>query len=137
MRCSFRFRQRSSGRRCGTPPGSCGCLPGLQQDADDAAGQFAGRLKVRIGGHTITYRGTLTVTEQDGAFSLVGEGTEARGSGSARVTLTIRPTEAPEQGGTLLALRGETDAKGRLRPSCRPTRRRRPDAGCWTGSPHG
>ncbi|WP_328582613.1 SRPBCC domain-containing protein [Streptomyces sp. NBC_00370] len=96
------------------PARVAGCLPGLQQDADDAAGQFAGRLKVRIGGHTITYRGTLTVTEQDGAFSLVGEGTEARGSGSARVTLTIRPTEAPEQGGTLLALRGETDAKGRL-----------------------
>lgn len=96
------------------PARVAGCLPGLQQDADDAAGQFAGRLKVRIGGHTITYRGTLTVTEQDGVFSLVGAGTEARGSGSVRVTLTIRPTEAPEQGGTLLALRGETDAKGRL-----------------------
>lgn len=96
------------------PARVAGCLPGLQPDADDSAGQLAGRLTVRIGGHTITYRGTLTVTEQDGVFSLVGEGTEARGSGSARVTLTIRPTEAPEQGGTLLALRGTTDAKGRL-----------------------
>ncbi|MFC6984608.1 SRPBCC domain-containing protein [Streptomyces cirratus] len=41
------------------------CVPGLQQDADTASGPLAGRLKVRVGGHTVTYRGALALTERD------------------------------------------------------------------------
>ncbi|MFD8820421.1 carbon monoxide dehydrogenase, partial [Streptomyces sp. NPDC059627] len=38
-------------------------VPGLQQDAGAAPG--TGRLKVRIGSHSITYRGSLRVSPRD------------------------------------------------------------------------
>lgn len=88
------------------------CLPGLQQDADESAGPLTGRLKVRIGGHTITYRGTLRIVEQGDVFAVEGEGVEARGTGSAKVTLTIRPAAA--EGGTTLSFTGTSSAEGRL-----------------------
>ncbi|MFJ6630805.1 SRPBCC family protein [Streptomyces sp. NPDC091376] len=88
------------------------CVPGLQQDADASAGPLAGRLKVRVGGHTITYRGALRITGQDDGFAVEGEGTEARGSGSAKLALTLRLT--PAEGGTTLTFTGTAHADGRL-----------------------
>ncbi|MFF3750392.1 SRPBCC domain-containing protein [Streptomyces sp. NPDC002018] len=88
------------------------CVPGLQQDADESAGPLSGRLKVRIGGHTITYRGVLTLVERDGVFTAEGEGTEARGTGSAKLTLALRLTETPD--GTTLSFTGGSRVEGRL-----------------------
>ncbi|MGW7369336.1 SRPBCC family protein [Streptomyces sp. NPDC054841] len=88
------------------------CVPGLQQDADASAGPLAGRLKIRVGGHTITYRGALRITEQGGDFAVEGEGTEARGSGSAKFALTLRLI--PAEGGTTLSFTGTAHADGRL-----------------------
>ncbi|WP_405985289.1 SRPBCC domain-containing protein [Streptomyces sp. NBC_00872] len=88
------------------------CVPGLQQDADESAGPLSGRLKVRIGGHTITYRGTLTLAERDGVFTAEGEGAEARGTGSAKLTLALRLTEAAD--GTTLTFTGGSRVEGRL-----------------------
>ncbi|ATW49677.1 SRPBCC family protein [Streptomyces peucetius] len=92
------------------------CVPGLQRDADESAGPLSGRLRVRVAGHTITYRGALHITEQDdergGAFSVEGEGAEARGGGSVKLTLTIRP--APTDGGTTVTFTGSAHAEGRL-----------------------
>ncbi|MFE3602585.1 SRPBCC family protein [Streptomyces sp. NPDC059142] len=88
------------------------CVPGLQQDADASAGPLSGRLKIRIGGHTITYRGALTLAERDGRFEAEAVGTEVRGSGSAKLTLTLGLTEAP--GGTTVTLTGGARADGRL-----------------------
>ncbi|MEU9102462.1 SRPBCC domain-containing protein [Streptomyces sp. NPDC048361] len=86
------------------------CLPGLQQDAGEPP--IAGRLKVRLGGSTITYRGALRITEQDdGAFAVEGEGVEVRGAGAAQLTLTVRLDEAP--GGTTLGFAGTALAEGR------------------------
>ncbi|MFE4261822.1 CoxG family protein [Streptomyces sp. NPDC056883] len=88
------------------------CVPGLQQDADTEAGPLSGRLKVRVGGHTVTYRGTLSVTEQDpDRFTLVGEGTEVRGSGTVKLSLALLLTGA--DGGTLLEFTAESAADGR------------------------
>ncbi|MET9856240.1 SRPBCC domain-containing protein [Streptomyces sp. NPDC006450] len=88
------------------------CVPGLQQDADTEAGPLSGRLKVRVGGHTVTYRGTLSVTEQDpDRFTLAGEGTEVRGSGAVKLSLALRLTEA--DGGTRLEFTAESAADGR------------------------
>ncbi|MFI5860987.1 CoxG family protein [Streptomyces sp. NPDC051546] len=88
------------------------CVPGLQQDADTEAGPLSGRLKVRVGGHTVTYRGALSVTEQDpDRFALAGEGTEVRGSGTVKFSLVLRLTEA--DGGTLLEFTAESAADGR------------------------
>ncbi|UUU32174.1 SRPBCC family protein [Streptomyces sp. CA-210063] len=86
-------------------------VPGLQQDAGTTP--VAGRLKVRIAGHTITYRGTLRVTARsDGSYAIEGDATEARGTGSAELTLTLRLVPAAE--GTTLAFAGTATADGRV-----------------------
>lgn len=95
------------------------CVPGLQQDADASASPLAGRLKLRAGGHTITYRGELRLTGPEGGggadgqrFSVTGKGVEARGTGTVELALTIGLTEA--DGGTALAYSGTADGDGRL-----------------------
>ncbi|MCY0929293.1 SRPBCC domain-containing protein [Streptomyces sp. H27-H1] len=88
------------------------CVPGLQQDADTDAGPLTGRLKVRVGGHTVTYRGALSVTERDpDHFALAGEGTEVRGNGTVKLSLELRLAETG--GGTRLEFAAESAADGR------------------------
>ncbi|WP_371636103.1 SRPBCC domain-containing protein [Streptomyces zaomyceticus] len=88
------------------------CVPGLQRDADAEAGPLTGRLKVRVGGNTITYRGALKIVERDGAITYEGQGTEARGKGSAELSLTVVLTPVAE--GTSLSFTGGLTADGRL-----------------------
>ncbi|MGA5063427.1 SRPBCC family protein [Streptomyces exfoliatus] len=88
------------------------CVPGLQRDADAEAGPLAGRLKVRVGGNTITYRGALKVVERDGAITYEGQGSEARGKGSAELSLTVVLTPVAE--GTSLSFTGALTVTGRL-----------------------
>ncbi|MFI1659067.1 SRPBCC family protein [Streptomyces sp. NPDC020472] len=88
------------------------CVPGLQRDADEEAGPLTGRLKARVGGNTITYRGALKVVERDGAITYEGEGTEVRGKGSAELSLTVVLTPVAE--GTSLSFTGALTAVGRL-----------------------
>ncbi|WKD33506.1 SRPBCC family protein [Streptomyces xanthophaeus] len=88
------------------------CVPGLQQDADTDAGPVSGRLKVRVGGSTVTYRGALAVTERGPAhFTFEGEGTEVRGSGTVKFALDLRLTPVPD--GTRLDFTAEVTADGR------------------------
>ncbi|MFE5513197.1 SRPBCC family protein [Streptomyces sp. NPDC056529] len=94
------------------------CVPGLQRDAD--AEPLAGRLKVRVGGHTITYRGALRIVERDGAITYEGEGTEARGKGEAELSLTVVLTPLAE--GTNLSFTGALTATGRLAEETDATR---------------
>ncbi|MFI6413372.1 SRPBCC domain-containing protein [Streptomyces sp. NPDC050585] len=89
------------------------CVPGLQQDADASADPLSGRLKVRAGGQTVTYRGALHLAaREDGGYDLSGEGEEARGSGGVKVALTARLTAA--DGGSGLAFTGTASVEGRL-----------------------
>ncbi|MET8881082.1 SRPBCC family protein [Streptomyces rubiginosohelvolus] len=99
-------------RTLGDPARVARCVPGLQQDAD-AASPLAGRLKLRAGGHTITYRGELLLTgpERD-RFSVTGKGVEARGTGAVELALTIGLTAT--DGGTTIAYSGTADGDGRL-----------------------
>ncbi|MFH8665309.1 SRPBCC domain-containing protein [Streptomyces anulatus] len=106
-------------RALGDPARVARCVPGLQQDADASASPLAGRLKLRAGGHTITYRGELRLTGPEGAggsegqrFSVTGQGVEARGTGAVELSLTIGLTEA--DGGTALAYSGTAIGDGRL-----------------------
>ncbi|MEU3983894.1 SRPBCC domain-containing protein [Streptomyces sp. NPDC026672] len=91
-------------------------VPGLQQDA--GADPLTGRLKVRFGNHSVTYRGTLRLDERaDGTYVMEAEATEARGSGTAALTVTLTLTAAP--GGTNARFTTATRATGRatdLRP---------------------
>lgn len=88
------------------------CVPGLQQDADEAAGPLAGRLRLRIGGSTITYRGALRVAERGDGFEVEGEGTEVRGGGSVKLALIVGVRAAA--GGTTLVCSGTVRSEGRL-----------------------
>ncbi|WP_461030885.1 SRPBCC family protein, partial [Streptomyces sparsus] len=107
------------------------CVPGLQLDAPDEAdsaavaaaesagdgGAVEGRLRVRIAGSTITYRGVLRLLARENGFAIEGEGAEVRGSGSAVLSLTLLPRAAENTGegaGTVLACEGTLRAKGRI-----------------------
>ncbi|MGP3926555.1 SRPBCC domain-containing protein [Streptomyces sp. 8N616] len=98
------------------------CIPGFQRDSDESSDApdalagpvaLAGRLRLRIGSSTITYRGRLRITEQDGGdLAVEGEGTEARGSGSVKVAMNVRLSAA--DGGSRLACTGTVRSEGRL-----------------------
>ncbi|MEU7211297.1 SRPBCC domain-containing protein [Streptomyces sp. NPDC044989] len=86
-------------------------VPGLQQDA--GAEPVAGRLKVRIGSHSITYRGSLRLSaREDGTYAVEGEATESRGTGTVTLALTLRADDA--DGGATLAFTGTAIADGRV-----------------------
>ncbi|GHI47360.1 hypothetical protein [Streptomyces albidoflavus] len=93
-------------------------VPGLQLDpaadggAEGAAGALTGRLRLRLDGRTITYRGTLRLTtEADGTYVFEVEGGEARGTGHGRATVRLRLT--PAEGGTRVALEVRSRVEGR------------------------
>ncbi len=92
-------------------------VPGLQQDAvlqQDAGGEpVAGRLKLRIGSHSITYRGTLRVSARDdGSYAVEGDATESRGTGSVKLVLTLRLRDTDD--GSTLTFDGTASADGRV-----------------------
>ena len=86
-------------------------VPGLQQDA--GAEPVSGRLKVRVGSHSVTYRGTVRITPlEDGSYAAEGDATETRGSGSVKLALALRVADA--DGGSTLTFEGTASADGRL-----------------------
>ncbi|WP_369390851.1 SRPBCC domain-containing protein [Streptomyces sp. CG1] len=86
-------------------------VPGLQQDA--GAEPIAGRLKLRVGGHSVTYRGTARVTaREDCTYAVEGDAAEARGTGTVKLALTLRLTDT--EGGTTVTIEGTADADGRI-----------------------
>ncbi|MFH7598795.1 SRPBCC domain-containing protein [Streptomyces racemochromogenes] len=94
------------------------CVPGLQQDADTgaaagtAAGAVAGRLRLRVGSSSVTYRGTLALSERDPEqFAAECEGAEVRGNGTVKLSALLRLTS--HDGGTRLEFTGEATAEGR------------------------
>ncbi|MFJ8147724.1 SRPBCC domain-containing protein [Streptomyces sp. NPDC096048] len=86
-------------------------VPGLQQDA--GAEPVAGRLKVRVGSHSITYRGSLRLSaREDGAYAVEGDATESRGTGTVTLSLTLRVADV--DGGSTLTFAGTATADGRV-----------------------
>ncbi|MGA5605647.1 SRPBCC domain-containing protein [Streptomyces griseoincarnatus] len=86
-------------------------VPGLQHDA--GAEPVTGRLKVRIGGSSITYRGSVRVSAQDdGVYAVEGEASESRGDGTVRLSLRLTPR--PADAGTTLVVTGTATADGRV-----------------------
>lgn len=98
------------------PEQVAGAVPGLQRDAEESASPLAGRLKVRVGGHTITYRGAARVAPRgDGSFAIEGEGVEVRGGGTVKLSLTVRLESAAEDGaGARLVFAGTGAGEGRV-----------------------
>lgn len=89
-------------------------VPGLQQDAGTPP--VSGRLKVRVGGHAITYRGALTVTPQDdGTYAVEADATEARGSGTVKLALTLAlRSREDDPSGSTVTFTGTASADGRV-----------------------
>ncbi|MFF5156322.1 SRPBCC domain-containing protein, partial [Streptomyces sp. NPDC000348] len=86
-------------------------VPGLQHDA--GADPVAGRLKVRVGSHSVTYRGAVRVSARDdGSYAVEGDAAETRGSGSVEFALRLRLRDA--EGGTALMAEGTATADGRI-----------------------
>ncbi|MGV9563147.1 SRPBCC family protein [Streptomyces sp. NPDC003480] len=99
------------GRALADPARVARAIPGLQQDA--GADPVAGRLKVRVGGHTITYRGSLRIAGQDdGSYLVEGEATEARGTGAVKLSLSVRLR--PAEDGTTVVFTGTATGDGRI-----------------------
>jgi carbon monoxide dehydrogenase subunit G len=100
-----------------TPDAVASALPGWQPDPDAAEGErvVRGRLRLRIAGSTITYRGFVTVTGDASPFTLEARGTEVRGDGVVEVSarITLADTELPKPG-TTVAYEGTATAGGRL-----------------------
>ncbi|MFE0105720.1 SRPBCC domain-containing protein [Streptomyces sp. NPDC059009] len=102
------------------PERVAGAVPGLQRDADAYSPPLSGRLKVRVGGHAITYKGSVRIARRDGdadadAYELEAEGTEVRGSGAVKVALTVKLV--PADGGTTLAFAVTASGGGRVAES--------------------
>ncbi len=93
-------------------------VPGLQHDA--GAEPVTGRLKVRFGGSSITYRGSVRVSARDdGSYAVEGEASEARGDGTVRLSLRLTPR--PADAGTELVVTGTATADGRVTDLARDT----------------
>ncbi|WP_405725074.1 SRPBCC domain-containing protein [Streptomyces sp. NBC_01537] len=90
-------------------------VPGLQQEAGAEAEREAvtGRLRLRIGGSTITYRGTLRLAAGGtDRFTAEAEATEARGAGAVKLAIVIGLEPAEGGSGTLLTFSGSVQADG-------------------------
>ncbi|GAB3961748.1 SRPBCC family protein [Actinoallomurus acanthiterrae] len=89
------------------------CMPGATLDAAEAD-EFTGRLKVRLGAMTITYRGAARIASRDdGAHTVTIEasGKEARGSGTAAAT--VQATLHEEDGHTRVSVHTKLNVTGR------------------------
>ncbi|WBB64302.1 SRPBCC family protein [Streptomyces sp. WMMC500] len=91
-------------------------VPGLTLDEDQAEerGTLRGRLRLRVAGSSITYRGTLRLTPLGDSVAVEAEGGESRGSGAVTASLTLTPRDADEAGTTSLVCAGTVSSTGRL-----------------------
>ena len=92
------------------------CIPGaeLLEALDERT--FVGAAKVKVGPMTMSYKGRMKFTEVDEQghqVRMVGEGREASGAGSAKVTMLSKV--APLDGGkALVVVNAEVDLVGKI-----------------------
>ncbi|MEV7021489.1 hypothetical protein [Kitasatospora sp. NPDC093558] len=94
-------------------------VPGLSTEPTAVGGgpaeEIAGRLRVRIGGSTITYKGVLSLIEgREGVLTVLAEGQEARGTGEATATVRVSVTAGADEGTSVVRFTGDLSATGRL-----------------------
>ena len=73
------------------------CLPGAEITERDEDGTYRGDFKVRLGPTTAAYRGTLKMESLDEAAhvaTMLANGQDKRGQGSAKATIVSRMTES-------------------------------------------
>lgn len=92
------------------------CMPGATLDEINGDG-FTGRVKVKVGPIQMTYRGTARFAEmnREGRTATIeANGTDSRGAGTARATITATLTE---QGDGLTSVQVHTDLTVTGRPA--------------------
>ncbi|RKN36913.1 carbon monoxide dehydrogenase [Streptomyces hoynatensis] len=99
------------------------CVPGLQPEPGGDPAAPTGRLRLRIGSSTITYRGSAVLAPEGDGLRVEARGEEARGSGSARVALRVVARPVPDGAGTTLAFSGSAEGTGRLGDAFTPEQR--------------
>ncbi len=75
------------------------CMPGATLDSIEGD-EFTGRLRVKLGAMTITYKGSARIASRDESahsVSIEGTGKEARGSGTASATVEAQLHDEGEQ----------------------------------------
>src|SRR3954464_14843907 len=75
------------------------CMPGATLDSIEGD-DFTGRLKVKLGAMTITYKGSARIAARDEkarTVTIEGSGKEARGSGTASATVQATLHDEGEQ----------------------------------------
>jgi uncharacterized protein len=91
------------------------CFPGAELTEDLGDDSYRGRVKVKLGPVTAAFSGVAKVierNEEERRAVLVAEGKEARGSGTARATATMRVE--PADGGARVMLETDLTISGRL-----------------------
>lgn len=89
------------------------CIPGATLDSVEGE-EFTGRLKVKVGAMTITYRGSGRIVAADPAehtVTIEGSAKEARGSGTASATVQANLFEA--DGATRVTVHTKLNVTGR------------------------
>lgn len=91
------------------------CVPGAELTEVQDAETYLGRVKVRVGPITAAYDGRVTITGRDDdahIVSMVGEGRERTGAGSAKMKMTSRLTPL-DGGATQVQVVADVDIVGR------------------------
>jgi len=92
------------------------CIPGAELLESQDERTFIGAVKVKVGPVTMSYKGLVKFTEVDEQgrqVRMVGEGREAGGAGSAKVTMLSKVT--PLDGGrALVVVNAEVDLVGKV-----------------------
>ncbi|WP_433464635.1 SRPBCC family protein [Spirillospora sp. CA-128828] len=89
------------------------CMPGATLDGVEGE-EYSGRMKVKVGAMTITYRGTARIVSADESSRVVtmeASGKEARGSGTAAAT--VQATLHPQDGTTRVTVHTKLNVTGR------------------------
>ena len=93
------------------------CLPGAELLEAQEENTFLGAVKVKVGPVTMSYKGTVRFTEldeQSHQVRLVGEGREAGGAGSAKMTMLSKVTPLSSVGGSLVEVTADMELVGKI-----------------------
>jgi carbon monoxide dehydrogenase subunit G len=92
------------------------CLPGAELTSVQDETTFLGKVKVKVGPIVTAYAGKVILTGRDDAnriVSMVGEGRESGGTGSAKMTMTSTVSEV-DVGTTQVRVVADVDIVGRI-----------------------
>jgi uncharacterized protein len=92
------------------------CIPGAELLEAQDERTFVGAVKVKVGPMTMSYKGLMKFTEVDEQghqVRMVGEGREAGGAGSAKVTMLSKVAPLGG-GGSLVVVNAEVDLVGKI-----------------------